>query len=44
MADLSFADKQILENILEMKSGYVLDFSNRSFKEIVGDATGLDIN
>lgn len=44
MADLSFADKQNLENILEMKSGYVLDFSNRSFKEIVGDATGLDIN
>ena len=43
MADLSFTDKQILENILEMKSGYVLDFSNRSFQEIVSDSTGLDI-
>lgn len=43
MADLSFNDKQILENILDMKSGYVLDFSNRSFQEIVNDATGLDI-
>lgn len=43
MAELSFIDKQILENILEMGSGYVLDFSNRSFQEIVSDSTGLDI-
>ena len=44
MADLTFSDKQILENLLKMKGGYVLDFSNRSFQEIVSDATGLDIN
>jgi hypothetical protein len=43
MADLSFTEKQILENILEMRSGFVLDFTNRSFQEIVSDATGLDI-
>lgn len=43
MADLTFVDKQILENILDMKGGFVLDFSNRSFQEIVSDATGLDI-
>ena len=43
MADLSFTDKQILENILELKSGYVLDFSNRSFQEIISDSTGVDI-
>ena len=44
MADLTFSDKQILENLLEMKNGYVLDLSNRSFQEIVYDATRLDIN
>ena len=43
MSDLTFSEKQILENILEMRSGYVLDFSNRSFQEIVHDATGRDI-
>ena len=44
MADLTFSDKQILENLLEMKNGYVLDLSNGSFQEIVYDATGIDIN
>ena len=44
MADLSFTDKQILENILEMNSGYVLDFTNRNFQEIVSDAKGLEIS
>jgi len=43
MADLTFTDKQILENLLEMKNGFVLDFSNRSFQELVSDTTGLDI-
>ncbi|MEP7253098.1 MAG: abortive infection family protein [Ginsengibacter sp.] len=43
MATLSFIDKQTLENVLEMGSGYVLDFTNRSFQEIVIDSTGLDI-
>ena len=43
MADLSFHEKQILENLLDMRGGYVLDFTNRTFDEIVYDATGLDI-
>lgn len=43
MADLSFAEKQVLENILEMRNGFVLDLSNRSFREIVFDTTNLDI-
>ncbi len=43
MADLSFGEKQILENWLEMKSGYVLDFTNTTFQEIVFDASGIDI-
>lgn len=43
MAELSFIDKQILQNILEMGSGYVLDFTNRSFQEIVSDSTGFNI-
>jgi len=29
IANLSFIDKQVLENILEKKSGDMLDFSNR---------------
>ena len=43
MADLSFAEKQILENLFEMSSGYVMDLSNRKFQELAQDATGLDI-
>jgi len=43
MANLSFVEKQVLENILDMDNGYVLDLSNRNFREIVYDATDLDI-
>lgn len=43
MADLNFTEKKLLEKLLEMESGYVLDFSNRTFQEFVFDSIGVDI-
>ena len=44
MADLTYIEKATIENFLGMKSGYVMDFSDRTFQEFVGEATSLDIN
>lgn len=43
MSDLSFAEKRKFEDLLGMGSGYVAQFSNRTFAELVLDSTGLDI-
>jgi hypothetical protein len=43
MSDLTFAEKQKFEQLLGMASGYVLDFSNRTFAEFVKDSSGRDI-
>ena len=43
MSDLTFAEKRTLEQLLGMSSGYVLDFSNRTFAEFILDSTGKDI-
>lgn len=43
MAKLSYTEKRNLEEFLQMGSGYVLDFSNRTFHAFVLDSTGLDI-
>jgi phosphatidylserine/phosphatidylglycerophosphate/cardiolipin synthase-like enzyme len=42
MSDLSSLEKRILENFLGMKSGYVLDFSNRTFEEFIFENTGIN--
>ncbi len=44
MAEISFIEKGNIENLLGMKSGYVLDFSDRTFRDFVGEMTGLDID
>src|SRR4051794_5222709 len=44
MADLSFAERRKMERVFQMGSGYVLDFSDRTFREFVLDATGRDID
>lgn len=44
MADLTYIERANIEKFLGMKSGYVLDFSDRTFQEFVGEAVGLDIN
>lgn len=43
MSDLNFKEKRYFEKILEMGSGYVLDFSNRTMQEFIIDAMGVDI-
>ena len=43
MSDLTFGEKRKFEQFLGMGSGYVLDFSNRTFSEFVLDSTGRDI-
>jgi hypothetical protein len=43
MSNLTYVEKRKLEQLLGMSSGYVLDFSNRTFAEFVRDSTGRDI-
>jgi hypothetical protein len=43
MSDLTILEKSKLEKFLGMSSGYVLNFSDRSFAEFVGDSTGRNI-
>jgi len=43
MSNLSFTEKHKLEKLFGMASGYVLDFSNRTFQEFVADSVGKDI-
>jgi len=43
MSDLTAIEKLKIEKLLDMRSGYVLDFSNRTFQEFILDNSGLDI-
>ncbi|MFO1040095.1 MAG: abortive infection family protein [Geminicoccaceae bacterium] len=43
MADLTPTEKYHLEDALQMSSGYVLGFSNKSFARFIYDSVGLDI-
>jgi hypothetical protein len=43
MSSLSNSEKRQFEKLLGMSSGYVLDFSNRTFAEFVVDSIGLNI-
>jgi hypothetical protein len=43
MSNLSYVEKRKFEQFLGMSTGYVLDFSNRTFAEFVRDSTGRDI-
>jgi hypothetical protein len=43
VAELDYLDKLNFESFFGMKSGYVLDFTDRSFQEFVGSVTGKDI-
>ncbi|MCQ2969725.1 MAG: hypothetical protein MJ191_06390 [Clostridium sp.] len=42
MADLKFTTKQLIEELLDMQNGYVLDFTNSSFEKFVESV--IDIN
>ena len=43
MSDLSFIEKSRLEKLFGMGSGYVLHFSNRTFREFVTDSVRRDV-
>jgi hypothetical protein len=43
MSDLTNIEKRKFERLLGMGSGYVLDFSNRTFDEFVTDTVGRNI-
>lgn len=43
MAELTSIERIKLENLFEMSSGYVLDFSNRTFQEFILENTYRDI-
>jgi hypothetical protein len=43
MSNLKGSEKAKLENYLEMRTGYVCDFSNRTFEEFVREQTGVEI-
>src|SRR5439155_16370826 len=43
MSDLTFVEKRKFEQFLGMSSGYVSDFTNRTFAEFVMDSTGRNI-
>jgi hypothetical protein len=44
MADLTYIERANIEKFLGMRGGYVMDFSDRTFQEFVGEAVGLDID
>lgn len=43
MADLTILERRQLERVLQMGSGYLLNFSDRTFQEFVADSVGRDI-
>lgn len=43
MSDLSSIEKMKFEKLLDMSSGYVLNFSNRSFEEFIFENIGINI-
>jgi Abortive infection C-terminus len=43
MANLKYGEKDDFEALLGMRTGYVLDFTNRQFREFVLDSVRLDI-
>jgi hypothetical protein len=43
MSNLTFNEKFRLQELLEMGSGYVLDFNNRTFQEFVFESTSRNI-
>jgi hypothetical protein len=43
MSNLTTFEKQLLEKLFDMKTGYVLDFSNNSFRDFVKSSVNRDI-
>jgi hypothetical protein len=43
MADLTYKDKLLIERLFEMNTGYVMDFSNNSFSDLIYDSMKIHI-
>lgn len=43
MATISIIEKEYIERILNMKGGFVLDFTNTKFKEFILEVIGFDV-
>lgn len=43
MAELHYKEKFLIEKLFEMPSGYVMDFSNRTFEEFIYDSIRVNI-
>lgn len=43
MANLTFSEKQLIESVFGMGSGYILNFSNREFEEFMKDVVQYNI-
>ena len=43
MSSLQFSERSLLEKILGMRTGYVSDFSDQTFREFVMEKTKIDI-
>lgn len=42
MAQLTYQERKTVEDFLEMGGGYVLNFSDRTFRDFIGSCTGRD--
>ena len=43
MSDLKSIEKRKIEKLFGMESGYVLDFSNRTFQNFILDNSSIDL-
>ena len=43
MANLSYQESIVLEELFEMHTGYVIDFSNRTFERFVKGVVNIDV-
>lgn len=43
MANFNYVDRQIIERLFNMDTGYVLNFSNKTFRQFIYDVLGIDI-
>ncbi len=43
MAELKYKEKFLIEKLFDMQTGYVMDFSNRTFENFIYDSIGINI-
>lgn len=43
MANLTFSEKQLIESVFDMSSGYILKLTNREFEELMKDVVAYNI-